>query len=166
MAWPGCRPRCSRATVTTSRWSSATASTSVTRRTPRHGSARASRTLLQPHAFIPRGRLELREHLRDVYDVLLAAGAHDVDLRRKLPGAATPEDADLQYPAVRRPLIEWGLRRAVTAEAGIRVLDGAHVTGPPSYAVASPGSSWAVVTSWRMWSSTRSGGGHRCRHGW
>ncbi len=42
------------------------------------------------HAFIPRGRLELREHLRDVYDVLLAAGAHDVDLRRKLPDAATP----------------------------------------------------------------------------
>ncbi len=42
---------------------------------------------LQPHAFIPRGRLELREHLRDVYDVLLAAGAHDVDLRRKLPGS-------------------------------------------------------------------------------
>ena len=41
---------------------------------------------LQPHAFIPRGRLEMREHLPDVYQALLAAGAHEVDLRAKLPG--------------------------------------------------------------------------------
>jgi hypothetical protein len=29
---------------------------------------------LQPHAFIPRGRAELREYLADVYAALLAAG--------------------------------------------------------------------------------------------
>lgn len=83
---------------------------------------------LQPHAFIPRGRAELREHLIDVYESLLAAGAHDVDLRPKLPGATCAEDADLQYLAVRRPLIEWGLRRAVAHDARIRVLDGAQAT--------------------------------------
>jgi len=76
---------------------------------------------LQPHAFIPRGRLELREQLADVYATLLDVGAHEVDLRRKLPGSATPEDADLQYLAVRRPIIEWALRRAVYAEARVEV---------------------------------------------
>src|SRR4051812_995343 len=30
---------------------------------------------LQPHAFIPRGRSELRRHLPDVYAALLGAGA-------------------------------------------------------------------------------------------
>jgi 2-polyprenyl-6-methoxyphenol hydroxylase-like FAD-dependent oxidoreductase len=84
---------------------------------------------LQPHAFIPRGRTELREHWRDVYDALLGAGARDVDLRPKLPGPLRSEDEDLQYLAVRRPVIEWGLRRAVADEARIRVLDGAHATG-------------------------------------
>src|SRR5258708_4795599 len=74
---------------------------------------------LQPHAFIPRGRLELREHLRDVYDALIAAGAHDVDVRAKLPEPTAPSDVDLQYLAVRRPLIEWALRGAVAADARI-----------------------------------------------
>src|SRR3954454_1366059 len=74
---------------------------------------------LQPHAFIPRGRQELRRHLPDVYAALLEAGAHEVDLRRKLPGPAQPEDEALQYLAVRRPLIEWALRRALAAEPGI-----------------------------------------------
>lgn len=84
---------------------------------------------LQPHAFIPRGRLELRERLPDVYSALLAAGAYDLDLRRKLPGTVAPEDADFQYLAVRRPLIEWGLRQAVASDTRITVLDGVRVTG-------------------------------------
>jgi glycine/D-amino acid oxidase-like deaminating enzyme len=62
---------------------------------------------LQPHAFIPRGRAELREYLADVYAALLAAGAHDVDVRRKLPGSPRPGDEELQYLAVRRPVIEY-----------------------------------------------------------
>jgi 2-polyprenyl-6-methoxyphenol hydroxylase-like FAD-dependent oxidoreductase len=74
---------------------------------------------LQPHAFIPRGRLEMKTHLPDVYDALLDAGAAEVDLRRKLPGDPLPEDEALQYLAVRRPVIEWALRRAVGAEPGI-----------------------------------------------
>lgn len=84
---------------------------------------------LQPHAFIPRGRAELGEQLPDVYDVLIAAGASDVDLRPKLPGDARPEDVDLQYMGVRRPLIEWALRRAVLDEQRIEVHHGVSATG-------------------------------------
>ena len=66
---------------------------------------------LQPHAFIPRGRAELTTSLPDVYSALLEVGAYDIDIRPKVPGPTGPDDADLQYLAVRRPLIEWGLRR-------------------------------------------------------
>ncbi|MFN2561592.1 MAG: NAD(P)/FAD-dependent oxidoreductase [Jatrophihabitans sp.] len=82
---------------------------------------------LQPHAFIPRARLELRRELPDVYDELLGAGASEVDLRAKLPGPVRSEDADLVYLAVRRPLIEWALRSAVAAEPGITVAAGVRV---------------------------------------
>ncbi len=84
---------------------------------------------LQPHAFIPRGRAELREHLPDVYAALLNAGANEVDLRPKLPGAIKPRDADLQYLAVRRPLLEWALRSAVSTESRIDVRARAQVRG-------------------------------------
>ena len=86
---------------------------------------------LQPHAFIPRGRAELRRLLPDVADALLEAGAHDVDVARKIPSPSSRAegDEDLQYLAVRRPLIEWALRRATLAEPGIELRDGARVTG-------------------------------------
>jgi flavin-dependent dehydrogenase len=87
---------------------------------------------LQPHAFIPRARLELRRELPDVYADLLAAGASEVDLRHKLPGPPEPEDAELVYLAVRRPLIEWALRRAVADEPGIEVLAGVRAHGVAS----------------------------------
>jgi 2-polyprenyl-6-methoxyphenol hydroxylase-like FAD-dependent oxidoreductase len=84
---------------------------------------------LQPHAFIPRGRVELRDHLRDVYDDLLVAGAYDVESDRKLPGEPRPGDEDLRYLGVRRPLIEWALRRAVRADSRIDVRAGVAVGG-------------------------------------
>jgi 2-polyprenyl-6-methoxyphenol hydroxylase-like FAD-dependent oxidoreductase len=84
---------------------------------------------LQAHAFTSRGRLELRGLFPDVYQALLDAGAHDVDLRPKLRGPLHPDDEQLQILGVRRPLIEWGLRRAVLREAGITVLPGVQVTG-------------------------------------
>jgi 2-polyprenyl-6-methoxyphenol hydroxylase-like FAD-dependent oxidoreductase len=84
---------------------------------------------LQPHALIPRARVELMRLLPDVYATLIDAGARDVDLRRKLPGPPGPLDEDLQYLAVRRPLIEWALRRAVSPEARIEVRAGAQLTG-------------------------------------
>lgn len=83
----------------------------------------------QPHAFIPRGRMELKHTLPDVYAALISAGAHDVDARAKLPGEIRPEDANLQYLAVRRPMIEWALRRAVSAEPTIRVEAGVRLAG-------------------------------------
>jgi 2-polyprenyl-6-methoxyphenol hydroxylase-like FAD-dependent oxidoreductase len=84
---------------------------------------------LQPHAFIPRGRAELREHLADVYTTLLEVGAYNVDIRPKIPGPARPGDEDLQYLAVRRPVIEWALRRAVRDEPRIDIRAGVHVRG-------------------------------------
>ena len=84
---------------------------------------------LQAHAFTARGRLELRGLFPDVYQALLDAGAHDVDLRPKLRGPLQPEDEQLQILGVRRPLIEWGLRRAVLRESGITVRSGVAVTG-------------------------------------
>ena len=84
---------------------------------------------LQPHAFMPRGRQVLRDHLPDVYETLLGAGAQDLDMRRKLPGATKPEDADLQFLAVRRPLIEWALRKAIESEPLVEVRCDTKVSG-------------------------------------
>src|SRR5258708_18636576 len=84
---------------------------------------------LQPHAFLPRGRLELRAAFPDVFNALLSAGAWDLDLRPKIRGPLRAEDGDLFYLAVRRPLIEWGLRQAVLAEPNIRVISGVHASG-------------------------------------
>jgi len=84
---------------------------------------------LQPHAFVPRGRQELRRHLPDVLDLLLASGAAEVDQRPKLPGPAVDGDADLQYLAVRRPVLEWALRRQVRSEPRVSVRDATHVEG-------------------------------------
>ena len=76
---------------------------------------------LQAHAFTARGRRELRTSFPDVYQALVDAGAHDIDLRPKLRGELRPEDEELGILGVRRPLMEWALRRAVLAEPGIRV---------------------------------------------
>jgi 2-polyprenyl-6-methoxyphenol hydroxylase-like FAD-dependent oxidoreductase len=84
---------------------------------------------LQPHAFIPRARLELRRRLPDVYAELVNGGASEIDLRGKLPGPSRPEDAELVYLAIRRPLIEWALRKAVIAEPGIDLRAGIRARG-------------------------------------
>ncbi len=83
----------------------------------------------QPHALIPAGREFLREQLPDVYASLMAAGAIDIDTRSKIPGPVEPQDEQLQYLGVRRPLIEWALRRALDAESLVEVRGRAHVTG-------------------------------------
>ena len=84
---------------------------------------------LQPHAFIPRGRSVLREHFPDVYQSLLGNGAHEVDMRPKIPGPIEPQDEELQYLAVRRPMIEWALREAIRSEPGVQVRSASYVTG-------------------------------------
>jgi len=84
---------------------------------------------LQPHAFNPRGRLEMRTHLPDVYASVLEAGAEELDLRPRLPGPPRPGDEDLVYLGVRRPLIEWALRKAVLAQPEIELLPNTRVVG-------------------------------------
>ena len=84
---------------------------------------------LHPHAFTARGCQELSQRLPDVHSDLLAAGASVIECGPKIPRGAGPGDEVLQFLAVRRPLIEWALRRALLAEAGVRVMAEATVTG-------------------------------------
>lgn len=85
---------------------------------------------LQAHAFTSRGRLEMVRSFPDVHEALLEAGADDIDLATKLPGGERiPEDDDLRIVGVRRPVIEWALRKAVLAEPGIAVRSPTTVTG-------------------------------------
>ena len=84
---------------------------------------------LQPHAFLPRGRRVLRELAPDVLDDLISAGADPQDLGAKLRGPREPGDEDLVYLWVRRPVIEWALRRAAVAEPAVELLAGVKVAG-------------------------------------
>jgi 2-polyprenyl-6-methoxyphenol hydroxylase-like FAD-dependent oxidoreductase len=84
---------------------------------------------LQPHAFLPRGRKELQALAPDVLQALEAAGADPQGLRDRLRGPAEPGDEDLVWFWVRRPLIEWALRRAAADEPGIVLRPGASVAG-------------------------------------
>jgi 2-polyprenyl-6-methoxyphenol hydroxylase-like FAD-dependent oxidoreductase len=70
----------------------------------------------QPHAFLPRGRRLLEDWAPDVLDALVEAGADPQDLAAKLRGPREPGDEELVYLWVRRPVIEWALRRAAAAE--------------------------------------------------
>jgi 2-polyprenyl-6-methoxyphenol hydroxylase-like FAD-dependent oxidoreductase len=83
----------------------------------------------QPHAFTPRGRSEMRRTFPDVFDALIEAGAWDLDLAPKLRGERRAGDEELVFLAVRRPLIEWALRRAVREEPNVRSVDRTTVTG-------------------------------------
>jgi 2-polyprenyl-6-methoxyphenol hydroxylase-like FAD-dependent oxidoreductase len=83
----------------------------------------------QPHAFLPRGRRLLSDWASDVLDALLEAGADPQDLALKLRGPRQPGDEDLVYLWVRRPLIEWALRRAAAAEPAVEIRAGVRVTG-------------------------------------
>jgi 2-polyprenyl-6-methoxyphenol hydroxylase-like FAD-dependent oxidoreductase len=84
---------------------------------------------LQPHTFLPRGRRVLRQRAPDVLQILLEAGAHPQDLGLKLRGPRQPGDDDLVYLWVRRPVIEWALRRAAAAEPAVVLRAGCSITG-------------------------------------
>ena len=83
----------------------------------------------QPHAFLPRGRRVLSDWAPDVLDMLLEAGADPQDVALKLRGPREPGDEDLVYLWVRRPIIEWALRRAAEAEPAVEIRAGVRVTG-------------------------------------
>src|SRR6188472_2416723 len=82
---------------------------------------------LQPHAFLPRGRRILMDMAPDVLDALLEAGADPQDVSEQLSGPRKPGDEDLVYLWVRRPVIEWALRRFAAAEHGVELRAGAQV---------------------------------------
>ena len=84
---------------------------------------------LQPHTFLPRGRRLLADWASDVLDALLEAGADPQDLAAKLHGPHEPGDEDLLYLWVRRPVIEWALRRAAAAEPAVEIRAGVQVEG-------------------------------------
>jgi len=84
---------------------------------------------LQPHAFLPRGRSILQTWAPDVLDALLECGADPQDVTAKLHGPRAPGDEDLVYLWVRRPIVEWALRRAAAAEPAVEIRGGRTVTG-------------------------------------
>jgi len=84
-----------------------------------------------PHAFIPRGRKEMRERLPDVYRDLLEQDALEIAFGDHLPQPSVrlPGDEELTYLAVRRQLIEWALRRALFRDGMVEVVSGERLTG-------------------------------------
>ena len=83
----------------------------------------------QPHAFLPRGRRLLSDWAPDVIETLLEVGAETQDLALGLRGPRQPGDEDLVYLWVRRPIIEWALRRAAAAEPAVQIRAGVRVAG-------------------------------------
>lgn len=81
----------------------------------------------QPHAFMPRAFALLRSRLPDVFDTLRSCGATQLDLA-PADGPRVAGDEDLIFLGVRRPLVEWALRRAVRDEPGIEICR-ARITG-------------------------------------
>jgi 2-polyprenyl-6-methoxyphenol hydroxylase-like FAD-dependent oxidoreductase len=83
----------------------------------------------QPHTFLPRGRKVLRDLAPDVIDTLLDVGAEEQDISARLSGERQPGDENLVYLWVRRPVIEWALRRAAAAEPDLELVAGRQITG-------------------------------------
>ncbi|AEW94186.1 MULTISPECIES: NAD(P)/FAD-dependent oxidoreductase [Streptomycetaceae] len=86
----------------------------------------------QSHVLTSLGVRLLRERLPRVYEAVLAAGARPLDLTAAVPATARgfvrqPSDDDLVALAVRRPVLELALYRAVRALPGVEVSHGATV---------------------------------------
>jgi 2-polyprenyl-6-methoxyphenol hydroxylase-like FAD-dependent oxidoreductase len=123
----------------------------------------------QPHAFLPRGRRLLQDWAADVLDALVDAGADSQDVALKLRGPREPGDEDLVYLWVRRPVIEWALRRAAAAEPAVEIRAGVRVTG---LLRSDDGASRAVGVSVDVGDAVRGDvvvdalGRYRCPPGW
>lgn len=82
------------------------------------------------HITFGLARLILREQAPDVLDDLIATGAVEKDFSAMLPVAdRAPEDGDLVTLHVRRSVLEWVLRTAVTRQSGVTVRSGVRVVG-------------------------------------
>lgn len=82
----------------------------------------------QTHGFLARVVVELRDHLPDVLDALLASGCTTMPMTADL-GEPRPGDEDLAVLIVRRTTFEWVLRQAVLAEPAVEVRPGVGVRG-------------------------------------
>ena len=86
------------------------------------------------HALLARLRNLLRDHLPDVLDDLLAAGATEVMWQDMVPPTLDdptpqPGDEDLALIACRRTTLEWVLRHAVDRCPTVELRDGVAATG-------------------------------------
>ncbi len=83
----------------------------------------------QPHNVLARARRALQRHAPDVIAEMLTAGAWENDLcTRLVKEAALPGDEDLVAIAIRRPVFECVLRRAVARESLVSLVPGSAVT--------------------------------------
>jgi len=93
----------------------------------------AAPQIVQPHALLPRCRLLLRDHLPDVHDELMHAGAVESVLANNAPPTITlqpePDDDDYTALSVRRLTVDWVLQRIVAEEARISHRYGVRATG-------------------------------------
>ncbi len=90
--------------------------------------------IVHPHFLIARCRQLLREHLPDVFEALLEAGAADVPLTRRMPStladrSSRPGDERFTTLATRRSTLDWVLQRSVISEPRISIRDGCKVAG-------------------------------------
>lgn len=94
----------------------------------------AAPQLVQLHQLIPLGRLLLRDHLPDVYALLLTVGAVESPVSDRMPLTMTnrsprTDDDDLTSLQVRRSTIDWVLRTIAADEPGIELRGETRVTG-------------------------------------
>ena len=80
----------------------------------------------QAHGFLGRTKAELSVRTPDVWQALLYAGAHEVDLVVNRPAALVEwtdaeDDELLRFVGCRRTTFEWVLRRVVEAEVQVRL---------------------------------------------
>ncbi|HLM10156.1 MAG TPA: NAD(P)-binding protein [Thermoleophilaceae bacterium] len=99
----------------------------------------------QPHSFLPRGRRLLADSAPDVLEALVEAGADPQDLALKLHGRRERGDEDLVYLWVRRPVIEWALRRAAVAQPGLELRTGVHIDGLITHESGAPRAAGVAV---------------------
>jgi 2-polyprenyl-6-methoxyphenol hydroxylase-like FAD-dependent oxidoreductase len=86
------------------------------------------------HAFLARLRNLLRDRYPDVLEALLAEGATEMRFTDTLPETMEDQeprdgDDDLVALACRRTTFEWVLRRIVTAEPHVHLVDGVAAAG-------------------------------------
>jgi 2-polyprenyl-6-methoxyphenol hydroxylase-like FAD-dependent oxidoreductase len=82
----------------------------------------------QTHGFLARLQVLLRERFPDVLADLLAAGGSTLPMTRHL-GEPEPGDEDLQVIITRRTTLEWVIRKAAIAQAGVEIRTGTGVAG-------------------------------------